>query len=260
MFSVWWQKGLRPKITYIKLRKLQPLAASSLVHAQAGICLAASVLMFKVQKGDLLDGQVPWKIPFRCLDRLYPIYCTNMHVLPKCILKAMISGTIKGAFEMNVALIHPCNHIYICCCICRAIQESRAGSCQMCNCEKAACNVCNCAIWEFPLFQVAALCKWACFCPPAIIPCCVVKMRVQLGDKSQLEWHNPPRIGRSHCATPKTVPQHCHWAGAVGSFASPLKLVIGPGGINCFLISWYFWLVQRYQRHDTTIIQTPAVE
>ena len=69
-----------------------------------------------------------------------------MRVLPKCILKAMISGTIKGAFEMNVALIHPCNHIYICCCICRAIQESRAGSCQMCNCEKAACNVCNCAI------------------------------------------------------------------------------------------------------------------
>ena len=58
----------------------------------------------------------------------------------------------------------------------------------------------------------------------------------------------------------KTVPQHCHWAGAVGSFASPLKLVIGPGGINCFLISWYFWLVQSYQRHGTTINQTPAVE
>ena len=71
-------------------------------------------------------------------------------------------------------------------------------------------QLCNCALWEFPLFQVSALCKWACFCPPAIIPCCVVKMRVQLGDKSQLEWHDPPRIGRSHCATPKTLPKHCH--------------------------------------------------
>ena len=73
-------------------------------------------------------------------------------------------------------------------------------------------------------------------CQPSVqVPIFFARAAIIPENDKKLEWHDPPRFGVSQCALPKNCPS-ATWL-ARGQFYLPLKLVIGRGGINCFLIS-----------------------